>query len=251
MSTVLSLVLAVALAGRVAAQEGHADAFERGIDAYRRGDWAAAEGHWKEALRGELAPDDRARVLHDLGNAAWRREAPLEAVGWYTAALRLEPRRADTWRNLELARAKAGLEPADRGDLRSTLGRLVSSLRPGERRALVLAALVPLALALGFEALRGGRLAARLSLAALALVVAASIPWGLSLRGGPAHPMLVVRGPTVPLLSEPNADLPPIGELAAGEEVERMDSLPGWTRVSTGSGTRGWVPEAAVFDLDP
>jgi hypothetical protein len=112
-----------------------------------------------------------------------------------------------------------------------------------------IAALVPLALALGFEALRGGRLAVRLALAALLLALAASIPWALSLCGAPEHPMLVVRGPSVELLSEPRAELPPIGEVAAGEEVERIDSLPGWARVSTGAGVRGWVPEGAVFDL--
>jgi tetratricopeptide (TPR) repeat protein len=239
------LVLVLALRG-AAAQQG---AFERGIEAYRRGDWSAATSHWQEALTADLAPADRARVLHDLGNAAWRREAPLEAVGWYTAALRHEPRRADTWRNLELARAKAGLAPADRGDLRSTARRLLSALLPEERRLLALLGLAPLALVLAFEALRGGRPAARLALVAALLSVLGATPWAFGLRCGPAATCLVVRAPTVPLGSEPRADLPPIGEVAGGEEVERIDALPGWVRIVTGGGLRGWVPEGAVFDL--
>ncbi len=245
----LALVLClVAVAGKPRAVEG--DAFERGVDAYRRGQWEVAQSYWKEALAAELAPQHRARLLYDLGNAAWRKGETLEAVGWYAASLRLDPRRADTWKNLELARARAGLDPADRGDLGSTFKRLVSSLRPRERRGLVLASLVPLALFLALEALRGGRLVARLALASSLFVALALVPFGLGLRGGPEHPLLVVRGPAVPLSSEPRADLPPIGEVAAGEEVERIDALPGWTRVRTRAGLRGWVPEEAVFALE-
>src|SRR6185436_3640855 len=87
------------------------------IDAYRRGNYDSAKSLWISALESAPLPSaERARILYDLGNAAFRSDAPLEAVGWYTASLRLRPRDADTWTNLEHARRTAKLDPADRGD---------------------------------------------------------------------------------------------------------------------------------------
>ena len=74
--------------------------FERGIDAYRHGEYAEAETLWRETLEEELAHGARARLYYNLGNAAWRQDHPMEAVGWYSACLRISPRDSDTWRNL-------------------------------------------------------------------------------------------------------------------------------------------------------
>ena len=248
---VMALVATLALAAVPDAQTTAraAEAFERGVDAYRRGAHAEADTLWRACLEEELTDAERARVAYDLGNAAWRRERVLEAVGWYSVSLRLEPRAADVWHNLELARAAAGLDPADRGDLRSTVKRLLVSLRPHERRLLVLFALVPLALALAAEAFLGGRLWRRLGQGAALLVLLAALPWVHGRMTGDGDPLLVVRAPSVALRSEPRRALAPIGELRAGDEVERVDALPGWVRVEQPDGTRGWVQEEAVFPL--
>ncbi len=236
---------------RTGVQAPEADTFGRGVEAYRRADWTAAERYWSSALAEDLGDEDRARVLYNLGNVAWRRGEALRAVGYYSASLRADPRRADTWKNLETARASAGLAPAYRGDLRSTLLRLFSSLRPHETRALVLVALALALPVLALEALRGGRLFFWLALVAFAGLALASVPWWLGLREGPRDPWLVVRGPMVALRSEPRDELAPSGEISAGEEVERIDELQGWVRVRTKDGSRGWVPEDAVFPLEP
>ncbi len=245
----LALLFTLFLAAGVQAPE--ADLFERGVEAYRRADWAAAERYWSSALEEDLGAEDRARVLYNLGNAAWRGGEALRAVGYYSASLRSDPRRADTWKNLETARVSAGLEPAVRGDLRSTVRRLFFSLRPDEKRVLVLVALVLALPVLVLEALRGGRLLFGLALLSFAGLALASVPWCLGLRRGPQDPWLIVRGPVVALRSEPRDELAPSGEVSAGEEVERIDALQGWVRVRTRDGSRGWVPDDAVFPLEP
>lgn len=258
---VLALVAFLASAGRAAAappargtaapaaQASVEETFRRGVEAYRRGAFEEAQVLWRSLLDQGLGDDALARVSYDLGNAAYRRGELLEAIGWYTAATRHAPRHADAWANLELARAQAQLPPADRGDLRSTAARLVSALRPAEARLLVLAVLALLAAVLGAEAFLGGRAPRRLALALALVLVLAAVPWARAvLRAGEA-PLLVTATPAALLRSEPRPTLDPIGELEAGDEVRRLDALPGWVRVETAAGLRGWVPEGAVFAL--
>lgn len=225
------------------------DTFRRGAEAYRRGAYEEAEVLWRSLLDQGLADEALARVSYDLGNAAYRRGDALSAVGWYTACTRHAPRHADAWANLELARSAAGLSPADRGDLRSTLERLLTALRPAEARFLVLGLLGVLAVVLAAEALRGGRGPRRLALLLACLLLVAALPWARALFETDADPLLVTAAPTAPLRSEPRPELDPIATLAAGEEVERVDALPGWVRVETNAGERGWLPEKAVFVL--
>jgi len=228
-----------------------AQAFERGVDAYRHGDYAGAREHWRAALDEELSQRDRAQVYFDLGNACWRLEKRLEAIACYHAAVRLDPRRADARENLEFARAKAGLAPADTGDLGATVERALTGLRPGERRTLVFAALLLWALlltaelAFGGAALRGGLVLASVGLAL------ACLPWGYGLlRPERDAPMLVIDSGNVSLRSEPMEAREPIGELSALEEVEKLDELPGWVRVERADGSKGWVRAAALFALE-
>jgi len=111
------------------------------IEAYRRQDFASARQCWQNCLSDAELQRSRAekgRVLYDLGNVAYREGQLYEAVGWYSAALEERPRDADTWHNLEQARSDAHLEPADRGDLYSSLERLATSLTLEEARALAL-----------------------------------------------------------------------------------------------------------------
>ena len=224
--------------------------FERGVEAFRRGDYAEAELAWRALLDRELPARQRARVFYNLGNAAWRRGAELEAVACYSACIRLDPRHADGWANLEFTRAQSGLEPADRGDLASTAKRLLDALSPAERAWLVLALAIALGLGIAAEAWRGGRLLRAGVFVLAGVLVLALVPWIHGLLESEADEVMVVRSPSIALRSEPRDDLPAVGLADAAAVLERIDALPGWVRVEDGEGVRGWVPEDAVFALD-
>jgi tetratricopeptide (TPR) repeat protein len=217
--------------------------------AYRAGRYGAAETLWNdELLAAEEAPE-RARLAYNLGNVAYRQGNVEEAVGWYTAALRLTPRDPDVWANLELARTESGLEPADRGDLESTTKRLVSAFTLAESEWLVIGLMLLLGACLGGEALRGGKLWRRLSFGALLLVAGSLAPftWNKIHEGG--QPMMIVSKRAVPARAEPRPDAKRITEFAPGLEVERLDGLPGWVKVAAPDGLELWVRDTAVFDL--
>ena len=223
--------------------------FERGVEAYRGGDYAAAKYAWQATLAEPLDDLGRARVYFDLGNAYWRSQEPLPAIACYTAAVRLDPRHAEAWQNLELARAKANLPPADAGDLAATVQRLLASLRGAERRALLFGALVLWTVVLVFELRFGGRALRSLLVGASLLVAVAVVPWAFGhLVPERAAPMLVIAS-SAALRAEPLEARASIGELAALEEVERLDQLPGWVRIQRRDGTRGWVRADALFAL--
>src|SRR5688572_27055520 len=137
------LCLCAAAAARGQGQEVSLQAlYQRGLDAYRAPtpDFATARASWSQALaraQGESAAL-RAQLCKSLGNVAFRQERPLEAAAWFSAATLLEPRDGDAWSNLELARSKAGLEPADRGDMAATLERVLHALTPAEAEWLAL-----------------------------------------------------------------------------------------------------------------
>jgi len=227
------------------------DGFQHGVEAYRRGDYAGAREAWQQALQEPLDSLGRATVLYDLGNAHWRCQEPLRAIACFEAAVRLDPRHADAWRNLELARARSDLAPADPGDLDATLQRLVSSLRPDERRALLFAALVLWTLVLITEIRFGGGWRTGLAAATLVLGLAA-VPWAWgALHADGGGGVVVVASGGVPLRSEPLEERDAVAELAPLEEVAWVDALPGWTRVERRDGTRGWVRAEALYDLRP
>ncbi len=225
--------------------------FERGVNAYRRGQYAEAEVLWRETLQEDLSEAGRARVYYNLGNAAWRQDEAMEAVGWYSACLRISPRHGDAWNNLEFVRADAGLEPADRGDLRSTARRALLALRPAESRLLAFSALGVLGVLFLLEAFVGGALFRLLCALGAVGTLVLCMPFFYRLGNDARDPMLVVRAPRVAIRAEPNTQRDQIGELEAGEEVERIDSLPGWVRVTGSEGTNGWVQEEALFPLRP
>ena len=225
--------------------------FERGVEAYRRGDYAEARAAWRATLSEELDELERARVSFDLGNAYWRLGEFLPAIVCYGAAVRLDPRHGPAWQNLELARARTNLPPADAGDLGATARRLLTSLRPDERRALLFAALVLWALVLALELRLGGpALRAALVAASLVLLFSAA-PWAYGTAARAARsPLWVCASGGVALRAEPLEERAPVGELATLEEVERLDALPGWVRVERADGLRGWVRAEALFSLE-
>jgi len=255
MRILFHLLFWLTLAGAGAAQASErplSDAeqlFQRGLEAYRAADFAEAEAHWSACYAQDLAHEDKGRLAYNLGNAAYRQQQELRAVGWYTLALRHLPRDRELWQNLELARAEAGLEPADGGDLAATLKRLLGAFHPAETRQLMLLGLVLLGLACLGEALRGGRLWTRAIWISLVLFGLCSLPWLHMLNAQVGDPVMILGKPSVALRSEPRLSLPSTGKLLGGAEVERIDELPDWVRVEDSSGKRGWVQASAVFAL--
>jgi tetratricopeptide (TPR) repeat protein len=250
----VAALVALLLAPLAGARQGDLEARDAAaLEAYRAGDLETARVLWREVLEEgrEVLPDgQRARLCYNLGNAAARREAWLAAAGWYTAALRLRPRDADAWANLELARLEAGLGAADRGDLRATVERLLSSLTAAESAWLALLGLLPLALALVGEALRGGSAWRLASWSALALALLLALPWlRHRLRTGGAE-VFVVAEEGARARNEPRGDGTSVEELAPGDVHRRIDSLPGWVELELPAGRRGWVRESALLDLD-
>ncbi len=214
-----------------AADESYRAADRAAVAAYRKGDLESAREAWERCLADPAlagAHEERGRVLYDLGNVAYRQKKLLEAVGWYTAALRERPRDADTWANLEQARSEAHLEPEDRGDLLATLERLFTALTPEESRWLALAATLVWGLVLAGEAFFGGRSWAWIArLATLALLVLL-VPWQIHSWRGTRDEWLVTSTQPLALASEPRADAAHLGELAPGARVRRLDELPEW-----------------------
>ena len=224
------------------------DLDRRATEAYRAREYATAAALWEDALEGAEGPGERARLLYNLGNGSYRRERYLEAVGWYTAALRVTPRDGAAWENLELARSKAELVPADRGDLASTLQRLLSSLTLAEAQWLLLAALLGWAVCLGGEALRGSRAWRRAALLGLLTVCVCAGPLAWHGLQGEGRPLMVQQAGGATGRSEPRPDAASLARLDPGETVRLQDELPGWVAVEA-DGRRVWVRESALFEL--
>jgi tetratricopeptide (TPR) repeat protein len=244
--TLIAALASLALLAPFAAAQG--TKYEQALAAYQAADYTAARELWLATLAEEGAgAPSRAAVLYDLGNVAYRRKKPLEAAAWYAASLKLEPRDRDAWHNLELARREAGLEPADRGDLSATTRRLLTMLTIHESQQLALGVGALLALALIWEALRGGT-AAKWASAALALAVLVALaPWTYQMATR-RDTLFVVQPEGAPLHSEPRDQAAMIDRLVAASEVERVDALPGWVRVKR-NGTVGWIKSDAALPL--
>lgn len=222
---------------------------ERACASYRAGEHGSAITLWELALGEAEGRLERARLLYNLGNASYRSHRPLEAVGWYTAALRLSTRDPDLWANLELARADAGLQPADRGNLPDTVRRVLSAFTRAESEWLVLLATGLLAACLAGEALRGGLVWRRLSLWAVLGVVLSAAPLQWNRARASEHPLLVIDPGAAAGRSEPSLDAKRLRDLDPGSEVELLDRLPGWAKVATDDGQELWVRDSVVFDL--
>jgi tetratricopeptide (TPR) repeat protein len=221
--------------------------FAAGVQSYRDGAWADARANFLEALAaGDV---ERGSVLRNLGNVAYREGKPLEAAGWFTAAVREAPRDAEAWRNLEFARREAGLDPADRGDLRDTAVRLATMLRLDEAERLVLSLLALLALVLVWEALRGG-LASKIAACSVSVLLAlAFVPYGVQWAAQDARPQFVIQPEGAALNSEPRDAAALVGRLTPASVVEQIDALPGWVRVRSDAGLSGWSRESSLLSL--
>ena len=241
--------LVVSALGRDVPEQGSSDRFGQALEAYRAGDYATAQTLWRSLLSDDLSTNDRAAVLYDLGNAAYRQGEVMEAIAWYESCVRTTPRDTDAWANLEFTRLEAELEPADRGDLGATIIRLLGSVNRTEAAWLILAALGLWLLALIGEALRGSVLWRRLALLGIPLLLLASMPLAWQLTHRAVDPVMVIELPAASLRTEPKDERSPIGLATAGDVVERIDELGDWVRVESPDGIRGWLPRASVFAL--
>jgi tetratricopeptide (TPR) repeat protein len=222
------------------------------VAAYRAGDLSTARTLWSEALESskDLSNGERARICYNLGNVCARQGEPMQAVAWYSASLRLRPRDADTWANLELSRLAAELPAADRGDLGAALQRLLDSLTLPESSWLALLSLLPLAVALGFEATRGGSGWRWSSLLCLVLAVLGGFPWlNHQLQSGQVPLMVIADGP-ISIRSEPRVDGDRLDELEPGDVAQWHDEMGGWTSVKLSNGRVGWLPSPETFQLN-
>lgn len=250
----LAACLCLALGARAQAQAAPAtphELYAAGVQHYRALDYAGARASWTQALEhpDRLDAHGRAQCCKGLGNVAFRQERPLEAAAWFTAAIELSPRDAEAWSNLELARSKAGLEPADRGDLGATLQRVLHALSLAEAEWLALFVALALAAGIVLRALVFGRAANRwLGLAAV-LGAFALLPWLVRLREAAHDPLFVQSSAGAALLSEPRIAASKLALLPAGSRALRAETVAGWVRVETEAGTRGWVSGESVFAL--
>ncbi len=221
--------------------------FHEAVDAYRAGDYAAAREGFLASMRQGYT--DLAAIQRNLGNVAFREGKPLEAAGWFTAAVQGAPRDPDAWFNLEFARRQAGLPPADRGDLRDTAVRLATMLRLDEAEAVVLALLALLAVCLAWEALRGGVAAKAAAWSVSALLALALVPYATQLARRSDDPCFVIQPEGAALVSEPRESAALIGRLAPASMPDYVDEVPRWVRVRAGDGSVGWLRADSVLQL--
>ena len=220
------------------------------VEAYRAGDHADALARWDELLRATTQePVERGRLLYNAGNAAARSGSWFEAVGYYTEALRVTPRDGDLWVNLEYARREAGLEPADRGDLMSTLERGLSAWTLEEARWIALGGLLLFAAGLIFEALRGGRGGRTMAWVGLALALLSAAPLARHQLTDDSPTVFVVARKGLAVRSEPRSDAQVLERAEPCTYRRELDRLSGWVGVETADGAKGWVPEEAVLSL--
>jgi len=223
-------------------------ALEQGSVLYRLGDFDGARATWREAYTAATSAAERARLAYNLGNAAYRHEAPLEAVAWYTQCLQHAPRHDAARKNLALARAEAGLPPSDVGSLGGALVRAVGVFTAAEATWVALLSVVLFAAALVFEALRGGA-GARLVvvLGALALLVAFG-PLLVRAARPVGERAVIIVDKDLAGLSEPRSEAKRLGTLAPGAVVSITDRYLDWIRVRGEEG-EFWVPDEALFAL--
>lgn len=223
---------------------------DEGTARYRAGDHVGADEAWRAAFDAATSEGERARLAYNLGNAAYRRGAPLEALGWYLASLARQPRDRAAHANLALARAEAGLPPADGGGLTASLTRAVGAFTAAEAGWLALGGVLVLACALAYEALRGGahgRLVAALGFGVAAFAFGPLVVRALRPTGERA---LVIAADGLEGRSEPRGDAKGMAALEPGALVTVRDRYLDWVRVRVpGVEGESWVPAEGLFLL--
>ena len=249
LTSLLVLVVASVIAPTAGAQDLEGQN-ATAIEAYRAGDYATAEANWKAALTNELSSEDRGRLLYNIGNAVYRQGRVTESIAWYSSCIRTTPRDGFAWSNLEFARREKEMPAADRGDLRSTVARILSAVDRSEAGWMMLLCIALWSLALVMEAVRGGSLWRRLSFLGFIAVLISSAPLAWQLSVEKEFPVaMVIEQPAAALRTEPGEEHSAVAQAGAGTRVQLLDELGDWVRIQTDQDERGWTPSSSVFEL--
>lgn len=247
----LCLFLGIGHAQSAVGWERAAAEYGQGLAAYRALDYTLARAAFGRALvAAQDAPRSaRAQICRALGNTAFRQQRPLEAAAWYTAAIECAPRDGEAWASLEIARARAGLDPADRGDLSATVARALGSVDRAEAEWLAILGVVLFLAVLAAHGFWLGSAMRRWILPSAAVCAALVLPWAAGTVRGEDDPLFVVSSAGATLLSEPRAQATALAQLPAGSRARRIESVGEWTRVASAAGDEGWVLSETVFAL--
>lgn len=261
MKNILSLLLAVAVAGSAAAQD--VEIFRKANEAYKAGDYETALQGYRKLAGGVSNPS----LFLNLGNAAFKTGHSGWAVVYYERGLRLEPRNPDLTANLEFVRERIVDKSTEGTDWFS--GLVAGTYRYlSLKELLVLTSVfwfqflgvaaslywldVPLTRSLGvlfsfLEAPRREKLAALLLPAALGLVFFAG--WTGTRIHDETIPRAVVVEKEVKATSGPGADATVVFAVHEGTKLTVLRRSDRWAQVSLANGYSGWLPEDAIEEI--
>lgn len=247
---ILTLALPCLLALAGAAWGGQNTEF---IELFTRANAHYRHSEYKQAIDvyEKILEDGKASgaLYYNLANAYYRSGEVGEAVLNYERALRIMPRDSDLKYNREFLRRRLPKYPEGSGGI---AGRLLLehirfySLEESGNIILLLLALCA-AVSVGGLYRRWPRAALRNSLIVLGTLCIVYLI-------GAVFKVQYERNRAVALESaaarfEPKDDATTHFELMEGEEVRRLDSQSGWSKVMRPDGKMGWVPEKAVENI--
>tara|TARA_R110002126_G_scaffold27665_15_gene92857 strand:- start:18 stop:758 length:741 start_codon:yes stop_codon:yes gene_type:complete len=244
----LALVLTLLTALPVAVNDGAPDAAN---EAWRRGDAASAISMWEAQLSDPTTSSlERARLCHNLGNAAFHRKDPHEAIAWYTAGLRLDSRRGDTFANLEFARLQVGMDPADDGSLTATFHRAIDWMGASGTSWIAMIGVIGLLLCMGGEAMRGGFGWRAAVVSAICLQPLLWAPKVAHLWSRSEATWMVIEPNGTAGYSEPQRSAATVEHYMPGQVLERHDAVGDHVLVSVPGERTSWVREGTLFALE-
>lgn len=219
--------------------------YAAGLEAYERGDFEGAAAIFR-ALVGDGHAEPA--ILLAMGNAAYRRELPIEAVYAYEWARRLAPRDLDVAANLELARARLVRDqlPTDGSEAARRFREVLRTI-PTAWTALGFGILWVVGWALLALRQRSGRPGlGAMAVACILLAVPLAAHVAFRLHDARAVESGVLQARQAEIRSGPGESYATLFTLHAGTVVEVGEERGGWCRVLLPQGSQGWLPTSAV-----
>lgn len=240
MTSAILMTLLLAAAGTREAM------FAAGVDAYYAKDYAAAiEAFERVAAEGAASP----ALFHNLGNAYLRAGKPGPAIAHYHRALQLDPTMENARENLVSAvqATRRGLAPPPAPAWEQALFFWHNSLSFATVFWLGVGAWAFAWLLLAFRLVRP--LPYLGTVAAFSLVLAVAFLASAWIKANP-RPLAVAVADVVQVHYGTNEAEPVRFELFEGDRVIADAHRPGWVRVVTADGERGWAQEAGLLLVD-
>ncbi len=226
---------------------------DAGAVAYRAGDYQQAQTLWRaelDQLSGQASKGEQiGQLCYNLGNAAYRSKQGMQALAWYTAARRYLPRDEDLLANLKFVRGELALPPEHSSGLLATLSESLRSWTLPESKNMALVGVLLLLLALGYEALRGGKQGRTLALVGFSLCALLWLPFLRHTLAGdpPSHMVIAARGTNA--RSEPRPDAKSLLRLEPTATADRLDEWGEWTKLRAETGEEVWVTTKKVMPI--